>query len=79
MIHAALGALLQEKGEFSEAEREYDEAISRDRTVVLAFANRGELRCLRGDRRGIDDLKYAASVESPVQLRAKALLRRFSQ
>lgn len=79
MIHAALGSVLHEQGEFSEAERLYTQAIALDDRAVLAFVNRGELRCKRGDLAGVDDLKVAASLSSPVQSRAKALLRRYAR
>lgn len=79
MSHAALGSVLHEKGELAEAESLYTQAIELDAKAVLAFANRGELRCKRGDLSGVEDLKVAASLESPVQMRAKALLRRYAR
>jgi Flp pilus assembly protein TadD len=75
--HAALGSVLQEQGKTDEALAAYDAAIRLESKSPLARVNRGELRCKRGDLKGIEDLKIAASVKSPVQARAQALLRRY--
>ncbi|MFT3706737.1 MAG: tetratricopeptide repeat protein [Archangium sp.] len=74
---SALGSVLQEQGKITDAIAAYDEAIKLESKSPLARVNRGELRCKRGDLKGIEDLKIAASVKSPVQARAQALLRRY--
>lgn len=76
-VHAALGSVLHEQGKLAEAEASYDAALSLDGNTVLARVNRGELRCKRGDRGGLDDLRVAAAAESPLKARAQSLLRRF--
>ena len=76
-VHAALGSVLHEQGKLAEAEASYDAALALDGNTVLARVNRGELRCKRGDRGGLDDLRVAASAESPLKARAQSLLRRF--
>ena len=76
--HAAAGAALHELGRHAEAEKAYDEALAIDARIVLARVNRGDLRCARGDRSGLDDLKFAAALRSPIQDRARALLKRYA-
>ncbi len=78
-IHAALGSVLHEQGKLTDAEAAYDTAIKLDANTVLARVNRGELRCKRGEKGGVDDLRVAASIESAVQARARALMRRYAQ
>ena len=77
-IHAALGSVLHEQGKLAEAEAAYDTALQLDPNAPLARVNRGELRCKRGDRAGLDDLSVAAANPSAVQARARALVRRFT-
>lgn len=79
MSHAALGTVLHEQGALFDAERHYSQAVDLDGKAVLAFVGRGELRCMRADPGGIEDLKVAASSPSPVQARAQALLRRYAR
>ena len=78
-VHAALGSVLHEQGKFAEAEASYDAALSLDPRSVLALVNRGELRCKRGDKGGLDDLRVASTIESTLKARAQSLLRRFSR
>lgn len=78
-VHAALGAVLHEQGKLVEAESAYDEAIRLDGDTVLARVNRGELRLKRGDAGGFDDLEVAVNRVSPVQQRAKNLLKFYSR
>ena len=78
-FHAALGSVLQVQGQLSDAEASYNVALALDGDAVLARVNRGELRCMRADPGGIEDLKVAASSPSPVQARAQALLRRYAR
>lgn len=75
--HAAAGAALHELGRTEEAEGAYDAALAADPRTVLARVNRGELRCARGDRSGLDDLRFAAAITSPIQDRARSLLKRY--
>jgi Flp pilus assembly protein TadD len=74
---AAFGAVLQHQGKVEEARTAYEKALAMDSGSVLALVNRGELRCLRGDLGGLDDLRAAADLKSPVRTKAEALLRRF--
>lgn len=78
-VHAALGAVLHEQGKLVEAEASYDEAIRLDGDTVLARVNRGDLRLKRGDAGGFDDLEIAAARISPIQQRAKNLLRFYAR
>ncbi len=78
-IQAALGSVFHQQGKLSEARAAYDTALSLDANTVLARVNRGELRCKRGDLDGIDDLKIAAQISSPVQARAQSLLRLYAR
>lgn len=75
--HSSLGVLLQQQGQLVEAEAAYDAAIAIWPKAAHALINRGELRCLRGDLGGLDDLRKAADPKSPVRTKAEALLRRF--
>ncbi|MDP2273036.1 MAG: tetratricopeptide repeat protein [Archangium sp.] len=78
-MHASLGSVFHQQGKLSEARAAYDTALSLDANTVLARVNRGELRCKRGDLDGIDDLKIAAQLPSPVQGRAQSLLRLYAR
>lgn len=75
---ASLGSTLQQQGQLAEAEAEYTAALALWPKAPLALVNRGELRCQRGDLGGLDDLRAAAQLKSPVRTKAEALLRRFS-
>jgi Flp pilus assembly protein TadD len=77
-FHAALGAVLHQQGKLDEASAAYERALAIDGGSPLALVNRGELRCQRGDLGGLDDLRVAAQLKSPVRTKAEALLRRFS-
>ncbi len=74
-VHAALGAVLHQQGKLQAAEQAYDEALRLDEAALLARVNRGDLRLRRGDQSGRVDLEFAAARASPVQERAKVLLR----
>ena len=78
-IQAALGAVFHQQGKLPEAMAAYDVALSLDSDAVLARVNRGELRCKRGDKGGVEDLKIAARIPSAVQARAQALVRLYAQ
>ena len=78
-IQAALGAVFHQQGKLSEARAAYDTALSLDANTVLARVNRGELRCKRGDLEGMEDLKIAAQIPSPVQARAQSLLQLYAR
>ena len=78
-IQAALGSVFHQQGKLSEARAAYDTALSLDANTVLARVNRGELRCKRGDLEGMEDLKIAAQLPSPVQARAQSLLRLYAR
>ncbi len=78
-VHAALGSVLHEQGNVGAAEAAYDEAIRLDGASALARVNRGELRLRRGDRSGVRDLELAAASTSPLQQRARYLLRFYSR
>lgn len=78
-VYAALGSVLHEQGKLTEAEAAYDEAIRLDGDTVLARVNRGDIRLKRGDAGGFDDLEIAAGRISPIQQRAKNLLRFYAR
>ena len=78
-IQAALGSVFHQQGKVEDAMSAYDAAIKLDGNTVLARVNRGELRCKKGDRGGVDDLKIAAGIPSAVQARAKALLKLYAR
>ncbi len=78
-VHASLGSVFHQQGKLSEARAAYDTALSLDSNTVLARVNRGELRCKRGDLEGMEDLKIAARIPSPVQARAQGLLRLYAR
>lgn len=78
-IQAALGAVFHQQGKVGDAMSAYDAAIKLDGKTVLARVNRGELRCKKGDRGGVDDLKIAAGIPSAVQARAKSLLKLYAR
>jgi tetratricopeptide (TPR) repeat protein len=75
---AALGGVYQRMGRFNDAMGAYDAAIATDGRDVVARANRGELRLLRGDAGGLDDLRTAIEVDQDLVTaaakRAKAVL-----
>lgn len=77
-VHAARGAVLQQMGRTREAEDAYNTAIELDPQALLARVNRGELRLRRGDKGGMEDLRIAASIESPVKSRAERLIKQFT-
>ena len=76
--HAVLGAILHQQGFLVDAEAEYNLAIALSAETVLARVNRGELRCARGDARGVEDFRVAARVSSAVSARAALLLRKYA-
>ncbi len=78
-MHASLGSVFHQQGKLSEARAAYDTALSLDANTVLARVNRGELRCKRGDLEGMEDLKIAAQIPSPVQARAQSLLQLYAR
>lgn len=78
-IQAALGSVFHQQGKVEDAMAAYDAAIELDANAVLARVNRGELRCKKGDRGGVDDLKIAAGIPSAVQARAKSLLKLYAR
>jgi predicted Zn-dependent protease len=78
-IQAALGSVFHQQGKVADAMSAYDAAIKLDGNTVLARVNRGELRCKKGDRGGVDDLKIAAGIPSAVQARAKSLLKLYAR
>jgi Flp pilus assembly protein TadD len=78
-IQAALGSVFHQQGKLSEAMAAYDAALNLDADAVLARVNRGELRCKRGDKGGVEDLKIAARIPSAVQARAQALVRLYAR
>lgn len=78
-MHAARGSVFHQKGDLKAAEAAYDKAIEIDPKAVLARVNRGELRLKRGDKRGVEDLEVAASIDSAVKARAQQLLKAFKR
>ena len=78
-VQAALGSVFHQQGKVADAMSAYDAAIKLDGNTVLARVNRGELRCKKGDRGGVDDLKIAAGIPSAVQARAKSLLKLYAR
>lgn len=78
-VHAALGTVRHEQGKLGDAEAAYSEALRLDAKTPLALVNRGELRCKRGDLGGLDDLKVAAGLSSPIQSRAQALISLYTR
>jgi Flp pilus assembly protein TadD len=78
-IQAALGAVFHQQGKVADAMVAYEAALKLDGKTVLARVNRGELRCKKGDRGGVEDLKIAAGIPSAVQARAKSLLKLYAR
>lgn len=76
--HAALGSVQHEKGNHDAAIESYQRSLAIDTYAPLARVNLGELRCARGEKEGLDDLRVAAAIPSAVQPRARALLKRFA-
>ncbi len=74
-IRAALGVVYLEQGKTTEAAAEFDKALGYDPRTVVALVHRGEMRLKAKDLRGIDDLKLAASFDSPLKSRAEAGLK----
>lgn len=73
-IRTALGMVYERQGRNSEAEAEYSLVLERNPRSVRALMNRGNLRVRRGDQGGIDDLRAAAEIDSPMKPKAMALL-----
>jgi Flp pilus assembly protein TadD len=74
-VRAALGVVYLEQGKHAEAMAEFNSALEYDPRTVVALVNRGEIRVRAGDSRGLDDLKLAASFDSPMKARAQASLK----
>jgi len=60
---AALGTVYQKLGRADEALAEYDAAIRLDPLHPVALAHRGELRLMRGDEGGCEDLTRAVKTD----------------
>lgn len=76
---AALGTVLHKLGRADEARQAYDAALAADPKNPVALGNRGELRLMQGDPKGVEDLVAALRADPQVQTaaarRARAMLK----
>ncbi len=75
----AAGSVAQQQDRFDDAERWYTRALERDPEHVVARANRGEVRAMRGDVAGATEdlvaaVKLDPKAQEPTTARARGLL-----
>ena len=76
---AALGTVFHKLGRADDARKAYDEALAADPNNPVALGNRGELRLMTGDARGIEDLIAAVKADPALKTaaarRARSMLK----
>lgn len=75
----AAGAVAQRQERYDDADHWYSRALERNGSLAVAFANRGEVRVMRGDLEGavpdlIEAVKLDPAAKEPNTARARGLL-----